>query len=225
MESWAEQAGLILLGVFVAQSVNYLASKRRVHKIIKLHIEELKQLSLEVDRLTLIFERQLQIASLGGINQSFALPIKAPIYAHHYSDIMAELNIDQRISYQMIHTQIDSLNQHLAEAREFIANLPVLSKPEESDFEKYAQSAHEGFLACKVISWHISYHLNNQSKPALGYKDKKHQEFLQYYQDVYDEATAIKTHPSADLSPDFFEKIYDPSAFGNGYFNSHGERI
>lgn len=221
----AEKLFLLLAGVFIAQAVSFFNSYMQKRKLINSHFEELEQISEEVDRLILGFKRRLQIASLKGVDYSYCIPVKALIHESYYKEIVTSLSKTQRISFQLIHGHLEALNIHIEACKNHTIAMSDIKPLREQDCVRWAEDSVSGFTASKVLQWHIRHHIKNRKNPTLIFGDADHQHYTKFFQDALDEANDLKNNPSADLSPEDFEKVYNPNSFGSEFQNIHAERI
>ena len=200
-----------LLAQFTGIAKDYL-HRRRIRKCL---IEELSELKSELERTLLIYSRQLQIHSLKGIDNGSPIPLSNHIFRNYYKDAVLSLNKHQRISLQLIHKMIESVNTGASEHREITSRLQEkhMLEGEDSITEK------EGKLwGNKVISeftnvasalWHIRFHLRRPKSPDLSPYTEDHKQYLKYLDNVEREIKKIMD-AAQKLDRREFEKIYNP---------------
>jgi hypothetical protein len=97
---------LIFVGWCLAQFTGISKEYLYRHKIKKGLIAELKEIKSELERIILIYSRQLQIHALKGIDNCSPIHLSNHIFKNYYKDVVLLLNMEQRISFQLIHSYI-----------------------------------------------------------------------------------------------------------------------
>jgi hypothetical protein len=208
----------VLLGWTLAQVTATLKTWLHGRKIIKLLLEELRDLDRESTRLLHYHARNLQLYGAKGIDQSGTVGISNPIFSNYYKDALLYLNQNQRISFQMIHGLINSQNEFLKEYDDI--NRSVHKDHRENGLtesivkggDHLGELAKHGYSNCAMIKWHIDFHLNREKDPDLSIGNEDHKAYLKYLESVVKEMN--KTIESGKTIPrEKFEMIFDESHF------------
>lgn len=204
-------------GWVLAQITSALKSWAQRRKVKKLLLEELTDLKRESERVMSFYSRELQLTGASGIGNSAPSPISNPIFKNYYKDALLGLNQDQRISYQMIHSQVDGLNNEIAELRKLISEIQHehyqtgLTERIAKFGVEWAGSIKAGYHNCAALQWHIRYHLDNSKAPSLSPDTPAHENYLKYLEKA--DATAERLIEAGKTIPrEKFKKAYNPKA-------------
>lgn len=83
-------------------------------------IEELQDIQNQLQRVVLINTRKLQNFALNGMEPSASLSIPNMYYNQYFKDPFSHLNREQRVSYQLIHTSLESLICRMKRLQSFL---------------------------------------------------------------------------------------------------------
>ncbi len=212
----------VTAGWFLAQFTSFLKEWFKVRKIKRCLLEELDELKSEFERTLLIYARQLQIHALGGIDNGAATKLSNHIFNNYYKDAVLSLNKDQRISYQLIHTSVGSVNSGIEQLHTLTSGLQEKNTLEGSkslraeDFENWGKNVIAEFTNVASALWHVKYHLDNPKKPELSAYTKNHEVYLEYLENVECEVNKVMEEAKT-LDREHFEKIYNPETFANKF--------
>lgn len=203
-----------ILAQFTGIAKDYI-NRRRIKKCL---LEELSELRTELERTLLIYSRQLQIHAIGGIDNGVPIALSNHIFKNYYKDAVLSLNESQRISFQMIHSLVATVNTGIDEHRNTTKRIQekhVQEGPKSItaiDGQLWGQEVIAEFHNAAAAIWHIRNHLENPSAPDLSRFTERHEQYLKYLQSVEDEIQKLidgaKTMDRKD-----FEKIYNPESF------------
>jgi len=213
----------IFVGWFLAQFTAMFQNYLYRLKIKKYLIEELKEIQQELERTLLIYSRQLQIFALKGVDHGTPIHLSDHIFKNYYKDAILSLNIQQRISFQMIHSYIETINAGIDEHNKITDELHrknVLKGPgsiTEEEGTLWGNGVKAGFTNVATAIWHIKFHLNNQRSPNLMPYTEDHKQYLQYLESVEKEISKI-IEAAKKFSREDFEKIYNPKSFAGKFF-------
>jgi hypothetical protein len=212
----------IFVGWFLAQFTGILKEYLYRRKIKKCLIEELKEIKRELERTILIYSRQLQIHALKGIDNNSPIHLSHHIFKNYYKDVVLSLNMEQRISFQLIHSYIENINAGIDEHHEITRKLQEKNMIEgadsitEKDGVLWGNKVISEFTNAATAIWHIKYHLSNSQSPSLDPYTEKHEQYLKYLQSVEKEISNIM-EGAKNLSREDFKKTYDPEGFAKKF--------
>lgn len=208
-----------LIGWVLAQVTATIKPRLERRRIIRLLLEELRDLDREAGRLLFYHARNLQLYGANGIKHSAVVGLSNPIYSNYYKDALLSLNQNQRISFQMIHEMVYHQNEILKEIhtvnssvyKEYMEN--GLSASIAKGGKHHGQLSKDGYSNCSIIKWHIKHHLERKSNPGLTPYSEDHKAYLQYLESLIKEID--KTIDSGRAIPkEKFGKLFDESDFG-----------
>ncbi|QIL21072.1 hypothetical protein [Thermomonas sp. HDW16] len=179
-----------LTGWALAQFSGLIKNWLHRRKVIKLLKEEIKDIEVEATRLLYFHARNLQKHGAYVVGDTAAVSISNPIFKNYYKDAVLGLNQSQRISFQMIHNQVENQNQLLIDykqlnsalRKEYEANGP--SKEFRAGARRLGAIADHGYGNCKLIIWHVKHHLSNHKSPDLHPKTEAHAAYQAYRDEV-----------------------------------------
>lgn len=161
------------VGWMLAQITSLITAYVKRHRIKRLLIEELKDLDVESDRLLSFYKRQLQLHGAGGIGHHGTQGLANFVFKNYYKDALLGLNQHQRISFQMIHGFVDTVNSGATEFGEITKKIQSehLQAAKAFDFGKASKQWAEHIKAqhamCSTLKWMVRFHLNNRKAPDL----------------------------------------------------------
>ena len=196
-------------GWILAQITELISKWYFKRNLLKCLLEELSDLQSELDRTLLFYSRQLQIYALKGIEYSVPALLSNYIFENHYKDAVLSLNRQQRISYQLIHTLIKSINSDILEHEKLSKDIKEIT---EQNGKEFGSKVICQFKNIAVALWHIKYHLNKPKLPSLLTYGIEHEQYLQYLESV-DKKIAELIEAAQKLDKNEFERIYNPESF------------
>jgi hypothetical protein len=205
----------VALGWFLAQATGLIKEIWNRHRVRKCLVEELDELHNELRRTQLQYARQLQIHALQGIDNGVPLKLSNHIFENFYKDAVLSLNQHQRISFQMIHSQVEALNSGISELEATArrlgekATLEGLQSITPAEGELWGNQVIAGFTNAAAAMWLITNHLRNPRNPDLSLWETAHTDYLKYLQAVDDEIREILT-AGKKLNRADFERAYRP---------------
>lgn len=180
----------VTLGWFLAQGSDLVKGWISNARLKNSLLQELEDLKEELKRTSLIYERKLQIYSLKGIEPSVPLKLSNYFFNNYYKDIFAKLNREQRLSYQLIHSHISSLNKGFDELARVTSKCQessrskVVKGSDTNSIEKSGSYIIAQYKNVMDVLWHIEHHLRNPRKPDLSLFEKTHDNYLQFQTEV-----------------------------------------
>lgn len=208
----------VALGWLLAQGTTLAREWWNARKLRIGLVTELEDINAQLDRVLLIHRRHLQVFALKGMEPSSSLPLQNMFFRQYYKDAFSHLNREQRISYQLIHAQLEHLNtltnyltDHYSEF--FKQNT---TEPDEKKtlvaIELWGEYVTAIYKTAKALKWHIDYHLTNRDKPTFDLMGPMHESYVKFEQNTDDEVKAVITGAKG-LKREAFDKIYDPTQF------------
>jgi hypothetical protein len=155
-------------GWVLAQGTALLKDWWTAWKLKRGLLHELEDIKEQICRITLIYERKIQIFSHKGIEPSVSIEIHNFFFKQYYKEVFSRLNRAQRLSYQLIHGCLDSFNQQNEELKKFILETYKGIKTNKDmdviahTFEFWGDQVVAIYKSAKELQWHIEYHLKNQ---------------------------------------------------------------
>lgn len=210
--------GAVVLGWRLGQLTSLV---RWVYSAVALRrglLQELEDLDAQLGRILLIHARQLQIYSLGGIEPTAALPAPNMYFRYYFGEAFPFLNREQRLSYQLIHSSVDSLNERNSN---LMGCLRTVSPEEDSKeggkedrdlLEEWGREVKELYRLAATTRWHIRYHLDNPNCPKLDFYGEVHESYLQNQENIEKTIEEIISK-AKNLNRQEFERWYNPRQF------------
>lgn len=208
----------VALGWFLAQGAILAKDWWGTRKLKNGLLTELEDIQDQLQRVVQIHARQLQIFALKGIEPTSALPIQNMFFKQYFKEVFSQLNQKQRISYQLIHATLDSLNKNNEDLATFTEKLleEQRVRPDEqlhlSSFNAWGNRVIALYKTAMDVRWHIAYHLRNPESPTFDFMGAMHESYLKFEQDLDQEVKDI-IEKAKRLKKEEFEKIYDKNAF------------
>lgn len=180
----------IAIGWLLAQGTTLVKDWLNVKRLKNGLLIELEDIRAQLERMQLHNKRNLQFYALKGVPSEGFLSIHNLFFRQYFKDVFGKLNREQRISYQLIHSLLDSLNQQSASLESFLEkNYEVRNGPANSE-EAYKMLREFGDRVISVhrntmrVFWHIEFHLRNRKKPELVVQGPNHKTYLLFLEDV-----------------------------------------
>jgi hypothetical protein len=206
------------MGWVLAQGTALIKDWWTAWKLKRGLLHELEDINEQIDRIALIYERKIQIHSHKGIEPSVSIEIHNYFFKQYYKEVFSRLNRAQRLSYQLIHGCLDSLNQKNEELKKFIVETyKIIKNTKDKDviaqtFEFWGDQVVAIYKSAKELQWHIQYHLKNQKYPALDIMGPMHESYLKFQEELEKNVGKILEHAKT-LKVEDFNKIYDEAFF------------
>lgn len=206
------------VGWLLAQFTSALKSWAHQHKVKKLLLEELRDIEKEVERLQIFLSRQLQIVGAGGIGNTSSAGITNPIYRNYYKDALLSLNQRQRISFQLIGSLVDRVNEGIVELKDLTTELQNehFNNGRTEKLAKggvaWGEKVKAEYQHCASLQWQVKYHLENKRGPDLSPFTKPHENFCRYLEQAEQEALRL-IQDGSTIDRSRFDQTYDREAF------------
>lgn len=208
----------VFSGWVLAQFTSILKDFMRARKVKKCLEQELDELETELERTILIYSRMLQIYSIKGVDNGVPSPISNHIFKNYYKEAVLNLNKQQRISYQLIHTLVETVNHGMDDLREVTGRLHEKNILEgavsEKEVDLWGKKVICEFSNAASAIWHIRYHLAYPKNPDLSSYTKSHKEYLKYLENVEKRVSEI-IDKAKNIPREKFDEIYNPESFAN----------
>jgi len=175
--------------------------------------DELLDIRRQTEDLVISLERSLQWVAAQGMSAVGALPIQHGFYEIAYKEVFVDLGQAQRLSFQLIHSAVDSLNdqvQRLDDHLESSRALPKEKLPEAG--ARWAEMVKDSFVNARLLVYYVDQHLANPLGKRVGYLDEGHRAWLEYRANAEEEADRI-VEQSKGIDPASLAKTYDPERF------------
>lgn len=135
-------------------------------------VTELGDIAEELRRMVMIYRKHLQMYAVGAMDASIPMPMSNLYFRQYYKDAIHRLNRAQRMSYQLIHNWVSSLN---AQNEEFGASSDKLYRGLQGagldsvrkTIDAWGESIKPIYENARYLQWHIDYHLKHPRKPEL----------------------------------------------------------
>lgn len=182
---------------------------RKLKRGLQHELEDIKE---QMCRVEMLYARKLQIFSLKAIEPSASIPINNMFFKQYYKDVFSRLNRAQRLSYQLIHASLDTLNtknENFAKLTAEICKNLKGSKDEAALLRAVELWGDEVIVIYKTVMdvmWHIDYHLKNKSNPTFDLMGPMHQRYLEFEEqldqrvkEIIEKAKSLKIEQFAEI--------------------------
>ncbi|MCC6345683.1 MAG: hypothetical protein IT388_00690 [Nitrospirales bacterium] len=210
----------VIIGWLLAQGTALTKDVYTGWKLKKSLLKELEDIKEQLRRLLMIYHRQLQVYALEGIDPGVPIPVPNLFFKQYYKDVFSRLKREQRLSYQLIHGMIDTLNSENADFLKFtkqtVEDLKHLHLKKNPEFSRAVDLWGDRVMALysttRETIWHIECHLKKPHCPALDLMGPMHKSYVQFVDEVNQEMKKI-IESAKGLKREDFEKIYDEQFF------------
>src|SRR5208283_1698138 len=180
-------------------------------------LEELEDINSQLQRTAMICARHLQVFALRGCDPAVPIPIHGLFFRQYYKDAMHKLNRQQRLSFQLIHSSLESLNKQfddLASAGRACAGLqgPQYQALLNGAINAWGDVVKAIFFNVRDLQWYVLHHISNKRAPDLSLLGSDHATFLLFKEEAQKEVATI-LEDARRLKREDFEKVYNETAF------------
>lgn len=211
----------LIVGLFLSEASKTIRSALYKRSIKSALLSELKQLRTECDRIISGASRDIQLGVLGASEPLASPEVFSPIFSNFYKDVVLHLNVNQRISYQLIQSSLSSLN------KSFVEEASLIHQIHEADSAKdhvkvgilinnRAELASAMYGNARTMQWHIDFHMHYSDNPQLTAGNETHRQYLIFLEKIELEIKDIR-EKARGLSVESFSKRYDAESF-DAYF-------
>lgn len=179
----------VIVGLFLGQIISGVKGFIIRKKIEKALLTELMDVRVELGRVEKSFLRSLQLVSLKCTEGAVPQKISNFIFTENYKNIALHLNQEQRISYQMIHGYVTTINNDIEKLEKVISDIDREVILEEnpakgSHLNTYSMKVQHAYRNACVTHWHIDHHLKNKKKPTLREGDEQYATYEKLQDDI-----------------------------------------
>ncbi|ERJ17989.1 hypothetical protein SSPSH_003208 [Salinisphaera shabanensis E1L3A] len=174
---------------------------------------ELEDIEKQLERTVLILSRHLQFYSHRSIEPASFRAIPNTYFSEYFHSAFRHLNREQRISFQMIHSAVDDLNEKSKKIESFIeksieeyVGAITIARTNEL-VEIYGSMITAAYKTAQVARWHIHYHRENSAAPTLDILGEQHKNYLKFVQSLQQQIDEIVIK-AKDFSLDDLKKGY-----------------
>ncbi|MDM0025920.1 hypothetical protein QTI27_15390 [Variovorax sp. J31P216] len=176
--------------------------------------DELLDIRRQAEGLIITLERGLQWVALRAIAGVGAQPIQHAFYGVAYKEVFVDLGQSQRLSFQMIHSSVDSLNAQVAGLDEhFTASQTVSDDKRDEACAIWADKVKTAFVNTHLLTYYVKRHLANPLGKRVDYLDEEHRAWLEYRAKAEEIADTI-VEKSKGIDPQTLATTYNPALFG-----------
>ena len=210
----------VAVGWLLAQGTAFFKDWWAARKLRTGLLTELEDIQDQLQRVVMIHSRQLQIFALKGMEPTAALPVQNMFFKQYFKETFSHLNRSQRISYQLIHANLENLNKKNEDLAKFAEESykDLKTKPDEqktlSIIEAWGDRVIALYKTAMDVRWHIAYHLRNPKSPAFDLMGPMHESYVKFEQEL-DQEVKLIIEKAKGLKKEDFERIYDAKAFSN----------
>jgi hypothetical protein len=209
----------VLVGWVLAQGTALFMDFYRSWRLKRALLEELEDLREQLERVVMSYRRQLQMYALNGIEGATPHALLNLFFKQYYKDVFYRLNRQQRLSFQLIHGTIDSLNEGNKELLSFLGatqeKLNELQKDQgelEGTIEDWGNRVKALYYTARDAMFYIDFHLRNPQNPKLDFRGPMHKSYLRFNEEVKQEIENVIVD-ARKLKREDFEKFYDDKFF------------
>ena len=210
----------VVVGWLLAQGTTFLKDWWAARKLRAGLLTELEDIQDQLQRVVMIHSRQLQIFAYEGMEPVAALPVHNMFFKQYFKEAFLHLNRTQRISYQLIHANLEDLNKKNEDLAKFAEESydDLKTKPDKqkalSIIERWGDRIIVLYKTARCVCWHIAYHLRNPKSPAFDIMGPMHESYVKFEQEL-DQEVKLIIEKAKTLKKEDFEKIYDAKVFSN----------
>ncbi|MDD1619856.1 MAG: hypothetical protein LUQ11_00130 [Methylococcaceae bacterium] len=185
----------VTAGWLLAQGTSVFKDWWAARKLKAGLLTELEDIQNQIQRVLLIHKRQIQIFAIKGMEPTAALPIPNMFFRQYFKDAFPHLNRSQRISFQLIHANLEYLNKKNEDLAKFAEESykDIRTKSDEQMIlpiiDVWGDRVIALYKTAKDVHWHISYHLSNPKAPAFDLMGSMHENYLKFQDDLEQEVT------------------------------------
>jgi hypothetical protein len=209
----------VVIGWVLAQGTVLFRDFYRSWRLKRALLEELEDLREQLERVVISYSRQLQVYALNGIEPATPNALPNLFFKQYYKDVFYRLNRQQRLSFQLIHGTIDSLNEGNKDISSFIratlAKVNELQKNQgelEATIEDWGNRVKALYYTARDAMFYIDFHLRNRKNPKLDFRGPMHKSFLRFNEEIKQEIENVIVD-ARKLKREDFEKFYDDKFF------------
>jgi len=179
----------VIVGLILGQIISGIKGVILRYKIKKALLTELMDIRIELARVEQSFLRSLQLVALKCTEGSVPQKLSNFIFTENYKNIALHLNQEQRISYQMIHRYVATVNADIEKLEQLISDVEreiiLEEQPARASYLKsYSIKIQQAYTNACVTHWHIDHHLKNRKAPVLREEGELYEDYEKLQDDV-----------------------------------------
>lgn len=211
----------VAVGWLLAQGTAFVKDWWAARKLRAGLLTELEDIDAQLQRVVITHSRHLQVYANKGIELSVPIPIHNMFFRQYFKEAFSHLNREQRLSYQLIHSTLESLNakhEVIEKLLEEFHDAHSMSPTDErilSTMNVWGERTIAAYKTAMVIRWHITYHRRNPKAPAFDFMGPMHESYVKFLQELDDNVKVI-LEKAKGINREAFERTYDPSDFPPG---------
>lgn len=208
--------GSALAGWLLAQITDGAKELHRGRKLRRAISEEVVSIHEQASqRMWLALARDLQICVHEGLSSAVPLPLNNQIYRTHYAEVALHLNVYQRSGLEILHQQVDALNEQIRE----LGQLKAMLFRRHSDGKKIAGRArrlkgslHAALYSVAAIRFYAHRYIDHPLMPHMTPNSPEHKAYLKMLQATEDEISDIE-EKAKTVERAQFDVIYNAEMF------------
>ncbi|MDD5389958.1 MAG: hypothetical protein PHD37_11460 [Gallionellaceae bacterium] len=187
----------VTVGWLLAQGTAFFKDLWTARKLRAGLLTELEDIQNQLQRVVMIHNRQLQIFALKGMEPTAALPVQNMFFRQYFKEAFSHLNRSQRISYQLIHANLENLNKKNDDLAKFAEESykDIKTRHDErntlSIIEVWGDRVIALYKTAMDVRWHIAYHLRNPKSPTFDLMGPMHESYIKFNQELEQEVKLI----------------------------------
>ena len=179
----------VIVGLILGQIISGIKGFILRNKIKKALLTELMDIRVELGRVEQSFLRSLQLVALKCTEGSVPQKLSNYIFTENYKNIALHLNQEQRISYQMIHGYVSTVNADIEMLEKLILDVEreviLEEQPAKASYLKtYSMKIQHAYMNACVTHWHIDHHLKNKKAPVLKEEGEQYEAYEKLQDDI-----------------------------------------
>lgn len=196
----------VIVGLLLGQIISGVKGLILRKKIEKALLTELMDIRVELGIVEKSFLRSLQLVALKCTEGAVPQKISNFIFTENYKNIALHLNQEQRISYQMIHGYVTTINSDIEKLEQIISDIDrqvILEEKVAKDnhLDTYSMKIQHAYRNACVTHWHIDHHLKNNKKPTLREDGEQYDSYEKLQDDIKEcIKNTVKKAEKMDLS-------------------------
>jgi hypothetical protein len=199
-----EKIIFLVLGAIVGKLFDVYIQSRKLNQLRQALMEELEDLEQRLKLMIRSYERSLQIFALGGISSVLPIKLSNPIFQKNYVDVALKLGSSQRISYSLINSYIEAVNQGIE--RLGVELSKITDGISSETLERWGNMLKGNYKTAATTYWHVSYHLKNEYFPALGDEGTEgHKSYIEFLGSIDKHIERIVIGAKENLNPNLFD--------------------
>jgi hypothetical protein len=188
-------------------------------KLKRALLNELEDIREQLERIAMGYQRSLQFYALRGIEPVVPNAVPNLFFKQYYKEVFYRLNREQRLSYQLIHGTIDSLNAGNDDLLKTMRTTAEKLRQSEDDEETeravdlWGDRVKALYHSTRDAMFYIDFHLQNRRCPKWNFRGPMHKSYVQFVEKVQQEIKEVIAGAKEKINREDLEKIYDEKHF------------